>query len=276
MDIISENNLFYLSDKMILRAGDLVLEESLDTFDMYQEIVKNHKAILKKGYTVIDLLSQVEIDGLREELTQIISHDLGKYQPVPEDFSLDMYHKFLLSEETHYEIATWGIHHNQLIKYYDVVKMAVEKVLNVELDIKEINHRGVLGKYIGYRIVRPHKDDHNPFHRDSWISYWRDTVNVWIPICGFSAQNGLQLIEESHSWPNNEIFKTSSGYVLNDKVYHVPAAIAVKRPFDLIKPILQKGQGILFTPYLLHGNGINTSTNETRVSVEFRFCLKNS
>jgi ectoine hydroxylase-related dioxygenase (phytanoyl-CoA dioxygenase family) len=59
---------------------------------------------------------------------------------------------------------------------------------------------------------------------------------------------------------------------IDGKKYHVSAAIGTVNEFNIETPVLQKGDGLIFSPYLIHGNGLNKQNDTTRVSLEFRFC----
>jgi ectoine hydroxylase-related dioxygenase (phytanoyl-CoA dioxygenase family) len=167
-----------------------------------------------------------------------------------------------------------GLPIDDMKELYCGVKSKLEQFLEMELTTKEIEHNSTRNRYVGYRVVRPQREDYNPFHRDSWIDYWQDTINFWLPLSGFNNENGLQIVAQSHKFKNEDIYRTKSGYMSGDKTYHVPATIAFNHPFKILKPKLSKGQGLLFTPFLIHGNGVNNSSNETRVSLEFRFSKK--
>jgi ectoine hydroxylase-related dioxygenase (phytanoyl-CoA dioxygenase family) len=198
---------------------------------------------------------------------------LSQIQQVPDDFELQNYHRYLLNPDIHFNVSTWALDYTIFGDVFFEIRDQIEEMLKVPLKIKRISHLGVEGEYVGFRVLRPQKNDHNPFHRDSWIPYWRDTVNIWIPICGFEDANSLQLIPGSHMWPDDQILKTKSGVEIDGKRYHVPAAIGSINDFSIETPRLRKGGGLIFSPYLIHGNGANRLKDKTRVSLEFRFCM---
>jgi ectoine hydroxylase-related dioxygenase (phytanoyl-CoA dioxygenase family) len=235
-------------------------------------LLLNNKKLNENGYGQFELLDINTFSNLEDILTQYISHRLSSYQEVPSDFELRNYHKYLKKEENHYKISTWALDIENLGSVYHNILAQVESILGLKLKTKEIEHLGQLGHFIGFRIVRPLKNDHNPFHRDAWIPYWQDTINVWLPICGFEDGNGLQLIPKSHLWNDNEILKTKSGVEMNGKKYHVAAAIGSLNSFNIETPVLKQGDGLIFSPYLVHGNGVNKNSDVTRTSIEFRFC----
>ncbi len=250
-----------------LEFGKIVMPQSGDS----NLLIKN-EVLNSLGYGIFRLTEMSTFDKIESAVTSHVRNKLSEHQQVPAGFTLSQYHRFLESEDIHYKISTWALEYTTIGDAFNLVKTQVEEILQQKLKVKRISHLGVEGEYLGFRIIRPGKNDHNPFHRDSWISYWQDTVNIWLPICGFENSNTLQIIPESHLWPDDQILKTKAGMEIDGKKYHVSAAIAAARDFTILSPDLSKGQAILFSPYLLHGNGINRMSDTTRVSMEFRFC----
>ena len=234
-------------------------------------LIKNEK-LNSEGMGVFGLQEMSTFDKLEKAVTGHLVKQLSCYQNVPSDFELSRYHHFLDNEDIHYKISTWALDYTALGESYDLVKTQIEEILHLKLKIKRIIHADKEGEYVGFRIIRPGKNDHNPFHRDSWIAYWQDTINIWLPICGFENGNGLQMVPQSHIWKDDEILKTKAGVEIDGKKYHVSAAIGTVRDFNIVTPELSKGQAVIFSPYLIHGNGINRLQDTTRASLEFRFC----
>jgi ectoine hydroxylase-related dioxygenase (phytanoyl-CoA dioxygenase family) len=229
-------------------------------------------ALRNEGFQIFSLKAKETFAALEQIISEQIKQRLSLFQEVPADFQLKNYHKYLINPETHFKVSTWALDYKIFGQSFFEVKAQMEEILGLKLTIKKISHLGVEGEYVGFRVLRPQKNDHNPFHRDSWIPYWRDTINVWLPICGFEDANSLQLIPQSHLWSDDQILKTKSGVEIEGKKYHVPAAIGTVNEFQIETPVLKAGDGILFSPYLLHGNGANKLQDITRVSLEFRFC----
>jgi hypothetical protein len=245
--------------------------ESPDRHDL---MGKNPK-LRTEGYEVFTLQRMETFVRMERLIATQIQERLSHYQDVPADFDLKNYHRYLVNPDIHFKVSTWALDYKILGDSFFDLKNQMEELLGQKLTVKKINHLGVEGEYIGFRVLRPHQNDHNPFHRDSWIPYWRDTINVWLPICGFEDANSLQLIPESHLWSDDQILKTKSGVEIEGKKYHVPAAIGTVNDFRIEIPRLKNGDGIIFSPYLIHGNGANRLDDTTRVSLEFRFCKKN-
>jgi hypothetical protein len=226
----------------------------------------------ERGFEIFALSGYDTFLGLEQIITDQIRQRLARYQAVPDDFDLRSYHKYLTNSDNHFKVSTWALDYRLFGKRFFEVRDQVEQLLHRSLKVKKISHAGVEGEYVGFRVLRPGQNDHNPFHRDSWIPYWQDTVNIWLPICGFENANSIQLIPGSHRWSDDQILKTKSGVEIEGKKYHVPAAIGTVNNFSVETPLMKKGDALIFSPYLIHGNGENKLTDTTRVSLEFRFC----
>lgn len=257
--------------KNSIGSGFVEQDLSEDCFQNSNHYIIPNSDFDREGYIVQSLLNDDEFRTLHKTIEAIIFKDLSAYQTVDKDFTLSQYHNCVLDDQIHKSVSKWGIPSSKLSSLYEVVKERVETILNTRLASKKIVHNGTEDVFVGCRIVRPNKNDYNPFHRDTWIDYWKDTINIWIPLSAFHQDSGLQFVKGSHLFKNDEVYKTKSGYSEGDKKYHVPAAVAFKHTFEIVKPSLTAGQGIVFSPFLVHGNGVNHSINETRVSLEFRF-----
>ena len=266
-------SLFFIhpQDSTSIDIQTLEKDQSENTFLSSNVFLPNDEAFQSEGRRTAQIFTEAQMAELFAAIEAIVYKDLLTFQPGVTDFDLHDYHHIVADDTIHRSISKWGIQTHEIAEFYRIAQARMEEILGIDLMTKTITHNGKPGQYIGYRLVRPGREDHNPFHRDSWIEYWQDTINVWLPLSGFDGQNGLQFIEQSHLFDNEGIYRTRSGYVSGGKTYHVPAAMAFDHPFTIVRPALRSGEGIIFSPYLIHGNGVNSSQNETRVSLEFRF-----
>lgn len=264
---------YFNSDcEKISKSCDLEFGKNPLPLSLSNNLLCGNDALNQSGFGVFHLLTKDAFLLLRKQMEQIVVQRLSVYQKVSSDFELTQYHRFLEHEETHYKISTWALEYTAIGDIYFEIKKRVENVLKLKLKVKAISHLGKEGYYIGFRILRPMRNDHNPFHRDAWIPNWRDTINAWLPLCGFEDGNSLQVIPESHLWEDNQILKTKAGAEIEGKKYHVPAAIGAVNKFNIETPLLNPGDGLIFSPYIIHGNGVNKKSDTARVSLEFRFC----
>lgn len=129
---------------------------------------------------------------------------------------------------------------------------------------------------IWVRICRPStitEIDYNPCHRDIYLDFYRNTVNVYIPIVGSNEKSSLAMQTGSHFWNERDLVVTTGGaYFKNsNKKYSVDAILRSKQPLRMVRPNPQTDEFILFSPYLIHGCSSNDNTDTTRMSVEIRF-----
>lgn len=262
---------YFLSDDFKPNNSEIEFGEKGFSYNSEHIHFENTLPLLhEEGWEKVQLVDGDIFSDLKEKVSNYIQSKAKTYQPINKEFVLEDYHKHVKNDEIHYAISTWALSTNVIEPFYSSIKEKMQDILACKLDSKEIIHNGTKGKFMGFRIVRPEKQDHNPYHRDAWLPYWRNTLNIWIPICGFEPTNTLSLIPKSHIIDDSDIVKTKIGANINGKKYHVPAAVALKTDFETIRPKLIKGEGLLFSPYLLHGNGINILKDTTRVSIELR------
>ena len=228
------------------------------------------------GYSVVEAFSTKEFAALRQSITKnIVKAIRAVGVEVGDDFTLEKYHELIKDDQVHFE----------------VVKITRDlKVEDFDFDIDALADRfgAVLGysltswveelqrSHIQIRISRPNSLDINPPHRDGYLSYWENIINIWVPICGCNAYTSLPVVPGSHLIPENEILRTESkGAIINGNVYYVPCILETKQgSFQMIRPNPKEGEALLFSPFLIHGSAINQSKNITRVALELRFPKK--
>jgi ectoine hydroxylase-related dioxygenase (phytanoyl-CoA dioxygenase family) len=141
-----------------------------------------------------------------------------------------------------------------------------------------IGHRvKIFNDDVWFRICRPtaaHPDDFNPCHRDIYLDFYRNIVNIYVPVVGSDERSSLLVQPGSHLWNEKETRITSGGAhfkTTTGKKYSVDAIVASKRPLQMVRPNPANGQMMIFSPYLIHGCASNESPDTTRISMEVRF-----
>ena len=141
----------------------------------------------------------------------------------------------------------------------------------------------VLGKQVKifnddlwFRICRPSKindNDYNPCHRDIYLDFYRNIVNIYLPVVGSNEKSSLTIQSGSHKWSESETMVTQGGafFKTQNKKYSVDAIVASKQPIEMIRPNPTESQLMLFSPYLIHGCAQNNNEDTTRISLEVRF-----
>jgi hypothetical protein len=223
------------------------------------------------GYTVQPLLSQEEHVQLRQGMQRIL-FDLLHAQGISVDdqASLENYHRLIDNrDDLHYALAKWGLPLTQLPISAALLTRRISDLMRMPLRVRQIPSSDEL--LFGFRIIRPGSTDESPFHRDAWQDFWRNTLNVWIPVAGCNAQSTLAVLPGSHLWSESEVERTSCGALINGKQYKVPGVVDIFRSYDIRYPNPDYTDALLFSPYLIHGGAVNGNPDQTRVSIEIRF-----
>ncbi|WP_296380983.1 phytanoyl-CoA dioxygenase family protein [Winogradskyella sp.] len=227
-----------------------------------------------EGFNVVKAFEGDEFFRLQNSIRTIIIDALIE-NGVDTDvstFKLKDYHKFVTTKELHNNVIniTRNLEVSDFDFDIDLLAKRFGDILGYELTswVEELQK-----SHIQIRISRPNSLDINPPHRDGYLSYWEDIVNVWLPIEGCNEKSSLPVLPESHLLPENEILRTESkGAKINGNVYYVPCILETKAgPIQMIRPNPKEGEALLFTPFLIHGAAVNQNEDVTRVSLELRF-----
>lgn len=252
--------------------GDFFLGEDKLLFKHENNIISK-TSWQNKGFEVVNAFSKKEFLSLKDSIKINIvkaikanNIDFDEY-----NFNLGNYHKIVTTDTLHNKVIeiTRNLENHDLD--FDIEKLTKKfgKVLGYELTswIEELEKT-----HIQIRINRPNSLDINPPHRDGYLSYWEDIINVWIPIEGCNENSSLPVFTGSHLIPENEILRTESkGAKINGNIYYVPCILETKNgPIHMIRPNPKIGEAIIFTPFLIHGAAVNKNEDVTRVSLELR------
>ena len=198
-----------------------------------------------------------------------------------EDSQLEKYHTHI-NNETHAEI----IHNMPYRTSHPQIKTFEEMAtfINHMVDrVSEITKKRVklFNDDIWVRICRPDvvsMDDFNPCHRDVYLDFYRNVVNIYIPIVGSNADSSLKVQPRSHLWNEKDIMATKGGaYFKNSgKKYSVDAIVQSREKLNMVAPNPAIDEFLLFSPYLIHGCSANSNTDMTRMSIEMRFIEDNA
>ena len=225
------------------------------------------------GYNCARVFMNDEFKDLKFSILNNIIEAL-KYHNVDFDeksFTLSDYHKIVTTDELHYKII--DITRNLTNKDFDFDIDKLTKRFGDILGYKFTSWVEELKKtHVQIRISRPHSLDINPPHRDGYLSYWEDIINIWIPIEGCNEKTSLPVVPASHLIPENNICRTESkGAKINGNIYYVPCILKTKKGIlNMVRPNPKQGEALIFTPFLIHGAAVNQS-DVTRISLELRF-----
>jgi len=228
----------------------------------------------KEGYKVVNAFINDEFERLKTSLTQKIIEAI-KANNIPfneKDFTLEKYHEVVNTDQLHNQVIniTRNLENKDFDFNIDALAERFGSILGYPLTswVEELQK-----SHIQIRISRPNSLDINPPHRDGYLSYWEDIINVWVPIVGCNENASLPVFPGSHLIPENEILRTESkGAEINGNIYYVPCILETnKGSIKMIRPNPKQGEALIFTPFLIHGAAVNNNKDITRVSLELRF-----
>ena len=227
----------------------------------------------EEGYSVVDAFVGDEFERFNRSVRDnIVTAMVDSGIDVDtETFQLKDYHKVVTTDSDHLNVIniTRNLTNDDID--FDIDKLADRfgKVLGYNLTswIEALQK-----SHIQIRISRPSTLDINPPHRDGYLDYWKDIINVWVPVEGCNEQTSLPVVPGSHLIAEKEILRTESkGARINGNTYFVPCILKTKNGnLEMIRPNPKEGQALIFTPFLIHGAAVNRS-EVTRVSIELRF-----
>ncbi|MFD0991438.1 phytanoyl-CoA dioxygenase family protein [Mariniflexile jejuense] len=226
------------------------------------------------GYAVVNLFQADEFLKLKKSIEENIIKALQQQNIEfdEENFTLENYHEFVTTNEEHNKVieVTRSLENENFDFDIDVLAERLGAILGYKLTswVEELKK-----SHLQIRISRPNSLDINPPHRDGYLSYWENIINVWMPIAGCNEKSSLPVFPKSHLIPENNILRTESkGAKINGNTYYVPCILETKnRPIKMLRPNPKQGEVLIFTPYLIHGAGVNLNDNITRVALELRF-----
>lgn len=216
----------------------------------------------KEGYTLLNSLDTKLYSFLQNKIAELTNKNI----------SLEEYHLSITEEEHKTILNSMPYKKDELNEFCEYI----EKIISEHIGIKV----KIFNNDIWFRICRPthiHFTDFNPCHRDTYLNFYRNTINIYLPICGSNENSSLTLEPGSHYWNENETIVTNGGayFKSTNKKYSVDAIVASKQKLNMIRPNPSIGQFMLFSPYLIHGCANNDNLNTTRISVEIRFIQDN-
>lgn len=205
-------------------------------------------------------------------LKKMIKNEI--YLLTNKDINIEEYHN-LITEEEHHKVLNNMPYKKNTSSELKQFCIHLENIVSniIKEDVKIFNND------VWVRICRPNNvsiTDFNPYHRDTYLDFYKNVVNIYLPISGSNEKSSLTMHPGSHLWNENYTMTTKNGAYFNtkNKKYSVDAIVASKIPIDMKRPNPKENEFLLFSPYLIHGGAFNENENSTRFSLEIRF-IKN-
>jgi len=186
------------------------------------------------------------------------------------DIDIEKYHIYV-NEEQHKQVLNTMPYKKQSHLWSDFstyIETFMSEILNEKVKI--------FNDDIWVRICRPNHistEDFNPCHKDVYFDFYRNTVNIYLPVVGSNEKSSLMVQEGSHLLNENMTAITHGGayFKHKKKKYSVDAIVQSKVKLDMIRPNPSINEILVFSPYLIHGCSDNHNEHMTRMSLEIRF-----
>lgn len=268
--------------KLNIEGNAHQFEISGDFFQGEDELLIHNPSVLpnpisEMGYGVFNLLRNDEFNALKtavqKALNKVVNNALGLNNE--DEFDIfSNYHLLVSDDDKHNSVISFTRNFQNSDFEFDLDTFTQRTSAALGLSLSSNNPE--LGKsHVQLRISRPGSLDINPPHRDAYLSYYKNVINLWIPIFGCNSESTLPVLPKSHLINEREILKTNDrSATINGNTYVVPCVkFADGTYMNMIRPQIPLGGALVFTPYLIHGAAFNGSV-QTRFSLELRLAIK--
>lgn len=228
-----------------------------------------------EGYKIIEAFDSETfkklLNSVKKQVLIGIEKAIGKTIGL-NNFKLKNYHNYITDNETHLKVIDYTRNLTNNDFEIDLNNVALNFSRHIKYNLSTYI-KALKKSHIQIRIIRPKSLDINPPHRDSYLEYYKNILNVWIPLVGCNNEASLPIIPKSHLYPENYIYRTEAKSAhINGNLYTVPCILkSTDGPLKMSRPTPKEKQALIFTPYLIHGAAINSNKDVTRVSLELRF-----
>ncbi len=254
---IDQKDYTFSTDQKTMHGKDeIILDNDINFMESYPE-----------GFT-IHKLQKEECLKIKSALKNFIKDEIFKFTGIQIN-SLSNYHKFI-DDDTHANFMKY------FSKGFDVSAINELEYLNKEITNVTSIEASPYSPYnkekkFWMRIIRPGILENNPAHKDVYLDYLRNAVNIYFPITGSTKKSSLSIMPRSHKTNEKDILRTVDGARVGKRNFTVPAILKIKDSLNLTRPNPNENEVMIFSPYLVHGAGINEEEDLTRISLEMRF-----
>lgn len=226
------------------------------------------------GYMVERLLDHSQYELLHDGVRRLVMDALKQVGGSGDDtFELEHYHRYCGSQTTHLAVIDY-LRRHATIDCLPIDYRILDERVSALCDKPVSCHvpSRIASGFFFLRIVRPMPClDNNPPHKDAWLDRLRHGLNLYLPLAGSDQGSSLPVVPGSHLWRESDIPRVAPGGRVNGIAYSVPSVAMPDDKLEMTRPEVRPREGMLFSPYLIHGGAVNFNPDRTRVSLEMRF-----
>jgi hypothetical protein len=255
-------------------SGDVVVGENRCLLDEDDNLVAGC-AWQDKGFVVSPVLDEHSFELLCNGIRNLVSEALEKAgcNSPASDFDLERYHDYCPDQQTHLKVVD-ALRGRAWIANFPIDYRLLDEKISLICG-KEVSCHvpgRIASGYFFVRLVRPYPAcDNNPPHRDAWLDRLRHCINLYLPLAGSDDNSSLSVAPGSHFWSESNVPRTAPDALVNGARFSVPSAVINGDVLNMTRPPVGRGEGMIFSPYLIHGGAVNFNKTRTRVSLEMRF-----
>jgi hypothetical protein len=228
-----------------------------------------------KGYIIKKLINEKLQSNLQKEIINFLIKSLKKTfsHLLDVELNIEKYHKYLNYQEhlTFLKLLESGIDFDKINFDKKILENAVSDNLDFRVTTKNKDFLIINEKSFAVRIIRPKQSDFNPPHKDVYLDRLKNGINIYMPIIGSNEKSSLPIMDASHLLNENKIYRTKEGSIVNNVKFRVPCIVKTEIGLFLNRPNPKNDEIMIFSPYLIHGGGLNLNDDTTRISLELRF-----
>ena len=227
----------------------------IDIKIMYESYIQKNKELNKFGYCIVNIGHKIFLEKLRKKWITLFNNISSQMHGVKVKNDQDL----IKLEKSKFKKA--------FVAVFDLIHMDPE-IYKLASDKKMLNIYKKLGvKYPHYgtrpitRVDLPKDKKHSFFdvHQDfPYNKHSKNSLVVWIPLMDTGQKEGcLEVCPKSHT--EKKIFKKKKN------------SMQIKNPskFEFTKTKVKLGEALIFSQFLVHRSGTNTS-NKIRFSLQLR------
>jgi len=227
-------------------------------------IRENKGNYIKSGYEIFNFKNNKELLKIKKLILNKLIKFTGNNK-----INLSNYNKYITEDNQHLEIQAYLSKEiwksNLIVNFCLSIKNEIQKYVGNDFSIQ---------KNPFLRIARPGNiNDNIGFHKDTFYGQKLSEISLHIPLVNLNNHNCLKIIKNSHKKNNYKIKKNKSKHSKGSLKHELgfpyePQNLNINE--SRFYPIKMKfGEGLFFTPALIHGQKINRS-KVTRFSFDIR------
>ena len=249
--------------KIKYSIDEQILEVDLNLSDNYkfgdQEVMSEKYLDLTqdmewydKGYDIVSSNGFYDQKTIKSETTFAIIKIIKNLDPKInlDNFTLERYHNYV-SDELHEEVIKKSRRLFPQDLGFDTKEILERFSLYLKSELTFFNPVSKKEQWMIARINKPKSQHYNTVHKDIYgifdkYGYVPRMVNISVPLCGITENNGLPIAPGSHLISENKIMRSKAGSEMNSLKFSVNSILNWNGQSKLTKAITKPNNVLIF------------------------------